>query len=252
MNRLAMIVEYEGTAYSGFQYQKNAPSIQEELEKAISVLTGQTVRIRGAGRTDAGVHAEGQVIAFDVESRLGPQEFVRAMNYHLQDDIAVQAAYVVSDEFDPRRNAVARRYRYTVLRSSTPSPLLKRRTCLVPEALDVAAMSSAAGMYEGEHDFKRFAGPLERKEASTVRFVYESMVQQQGNLLTFDIKGNAFLPHQVRRMVGALVDLGKGKLTQAEFKAMIEGGETKAVAHSMPAHGLSLISVEYDGFPPSS
>jgi len=124
--RQAMIIEYEGTAYSGFQYQKNAPSVQDELEKAIGLLTRETVRIRGAGRTDAGVHAEGQVIVFDTESRLGPQEFIRAMNYHLPDDIAIQAAYAVSDEFDPRRMALARSYRYTILRRPTPSPLLRR------------------------------------------------------------------------------------------------------------------------------
>jgi len=250
--RQAMIIEYEGTAYSGFQYQKNAPSVQDELEKAIGLLTRETVRIRGAGRTDAGVHAEGQVIVFDTESRLGPQEFIRAMNYHLPDDIAIQAAYAVSDEFDPRRMALARSYRYTILRRPTPSPLLRRRTCRVTEALNVPLMNEAAGMYEGEHDFKRFAGALEKKDASTVRFVYESVVKQEGDLLTFDIKGNAFLPHQVRRMAGALVDLGRGKLPMTDLRIMIEGGETEAVAHSMPSHGLSMIGVEYDGFPPKS
>ncbi len=250
--RLAMIIEYEGTAYSGFQYQTNAPSVQEELEKAIVVLTGDTVRIRGAGRTDAGVHAEGQVIAFDTESRLGPQEFIRAMNYHLPDDITVQAAYAVSDEFDPRRMALARSYRYTILTRPTPSPWMRRRTCRVTEERNVPLMNEAAGMYEGEHDFKRFARALERKDASTVRFVYESVVNQEGDLLAFDIKSNAFLPHQVRRMAGALVDVGRGKLPMAELKIMIEGGETEAVAHSMPSHGLSMIGVEYDGFPPGS
>ena len=250
--RMAMVIEYEGTAYSGFQYQVNAPSIQEELEKAIAVLTGDTVRIRGAGRTDAGVHAEGQVIAFDTESRLGPCEFVRAMNHHLPDDIAVRAAYVVHDEFEPRRHARARSYRYTVLRSSTPSPLLRRRSYRLGDSLDVAQMTQAARMFEGEHDFRVFAGPLERRDAGTVRFIYESSVKERGNLLTYDVKGNAFLPHQVRRMAGALVDLGRGKLSQAELKLMIEGGETRAVAHSLPAHGLSLVSVEYDGFPPKS
>ena len=248
--RLAMRVEYEGTAYSGFQYQANAPSIQEELEKAIAALTGDEVRIRSAGRTDAGVHATGQVIAFDTESRLGPCEFVRAMNYHLPDDIAVKAAHVMPDGFDPRRHARARSYRYTVLRSSTPSPLLRRQACLVTQALDVAMMGEAARMYEGEHDFGRFAGPLERRDAGTVRFVYESSVRQRGDLITFDVKGNAFLPHQVRRMAGALVDVGRGKLSRDDLKLMIDGGQTEAVAHSMPALGLSLVNVEYDGYPP--
>ena len=129
---------------------------------------------------------------------------------------------------------------------------MRRRNFRLTEVLNVPLMIEAAGMYEGEHDFKRFAGALERKDASTVRFVYESVVKQEGDLLTFDIKGNAFLPHQVRRMAGALVDLGRGKLPMAELKIMIEGGETEAVAHSMPAHGLSMIGVEYDGFPPKS
>ncbi|MCI0840758.1 MAG: tRNA pseudouridine(38-40) synthase TruA, partial [Chloroflexi bacterium] len=111
-------------------------------------------------------------------------------------------------------------------------------------------MDEAARMYEGEHDFGRFAGPLERRDAGTVRFVFESSVRERGDLITFDVKGNAFLPHQVRRMAGALVDVGRGKLSRDDLKLMIDGGQTEAVAHSMPALGLSLVNVEYDGYPP--
>ena len=172
--RLALIVEYEGTNYSGFQYQTNAPSVQNELEQSITSVTGERIRIMGAGRTDAGVHAVGQVVAFDTASRHAPGTFVKAMNFYLPEDVAVKAAYRVVEDFDPRRNATRRRYRYTIVNSPTPSPLMRRWTCLIIEPLDVEAMGQAAKMFEGEHNFARFSGPLERSDASTVRLIFEA------------------------------------------------------------------------------
>ena len=248
--RLALTVEYDGTDYHGFQYQTNAPSIQEQLEKAVTSLTGERLRIRGAGRTDAGVHARGQVVAFDTDSTHSPETFVRALNSYLPDDIAVRAAHCVHETFDPRRDALSRRYRYTIVNSATPSPLTRSTACRIGEALDVDKMRKAAELFLGEHDFARFSGPLEDKGASTTRRVCDVLVSQEGEIVSIDVEGSAFLPHQVRRMTGALVDVGKGDLSLDELKSMVDGGPSGAIAHTLPPQGLCLMEVTYQDFPP--
>ena len=250
--RLALIVEYEGTDYHGFQCQSNVPSIQEELEKAIEGLTGEKVRIAGAGRTDAGVHAEGQVVAFDTASTHSPETFVRALNFYLPDAIAVKAAFRAARGFDPRRDALSRRYRFTVLNSSVPAPLMRRTAVRIAEPLDVRRMRGAAKLLVGQHDFKNFAGPPEREDSGTVRHIYRASVRKAGDIVAFDFEGNAFLSHQVRRMVGALVDVGRDKLSLNDFKTLISGGSGDIVAHSLPPHGLCLMGVTYRDFPPDS
>ena len=243
--RLALIIDYDGTRYSGFQYQTNAPSVQAELESAVRWLTGESVRIAGAGRTDAGVHAEGQVVALDTGSDLTVESFVAGMNFHLPQDVAVRRARQVPDGFDPRRAAVSRRYRYSLLRRSTRSPLTERSAVVVSEPLDIGLMRAAAKLMVGSHDFARFAGPLERPDASTVRAVSEIDIEVEGERIEIEVEGNAFLPHQVRRMVGALVDVGRGRMTADEVGGLLSGEKTRAVAHSMQPQGLSLVEVRY-------
>ena len=248
--RLALIVEYDGTGYSGFQYQRDSPSIQEQLEKAITALTGEAVRVGAAGRTDAGVHALGQVVAFDTGSTYSPATVLRAMNHRLPDDIAVKAAYQVPGHFDPRRDALSRLYRYTVATGSVRSPLKRLTTTLVRERLDVKRMKQAAQLFEGAHDFARFAGTLEDPGASTVREVLGARVNRVDDTIVIDVEGTAFLPHQVRRMAGALVDVGRGTITAEELKQMIDGKVSGAVSRSMPPQGLCLVEVKYADFPP--
>jgi tRNA pseudouridine38-40 synthase len=252
MMRLALVVEYDGTVYRGFQYQTTGPTIQEELEKAISRFTGESVRIKGAGRTDTGVHARNQVVAFDVPAGRPLEKFVPALNFFLPDDIAVKAAYRVDEDFDPRRMALGRTYRYTVLNSPERSPLARLRAHRVEEPLSVRRMQRAAWLLAGEHDFRRFAGPLTDGRTNTVREIYKASVRKTGDVIVFDFEGNAFLPHQVRRMAGALIDLGRGKMTLAEFKSLIDGGAGEAVAHTLPPQGLCLEAVAYADFPPSA
>ena len=248
--RLALIVEYEGTAYNGFQFQANAPSIQEEIEKAIGHLTGERVRVKGAGRTDAGVHAKGQVVAFDTDSEHSPETFVKAMNHYLPDDIAILEGHRVSEDFDPRRHATSRTYRYSIVRSPTPSPLMRRQACIVGEGLGVDSMREAARILEGEHDFRLFAGPLEREGASTVRRIDAASIIEDEEVLKLDFVGNAFLPHQVRRMAGALLDVGRGNIGLSEFEKIVDGKCGSVVAHSLPPQGLCLMKVTYPDFPP--
>ena len=250
--RLALIVEYEGTNYHGFQYQANAPSIQEELENAIARFTGENVRVKAAGRTDAGVHARGQVVVFDTVSGNETDVFARALNAHLPEDIAVNAAHRVSEGFDPRRQALTRRYRYTIINSRNRSPLMRRTAFLVKQPLNVRKMKEAAGSLVGTHDFGRFAATLDDESKSTVRQIFEASVKRIGELVTFEVEGNSFLPHQVRRMAGSLVDIGRGTMTLEEFRRIVDGGSGEPRAHSLPAQGLCLIEVTYADFPPEA
>lgn len=243
-------MEYQGTNYHGFQYQNNASSIQEEVEKAIERVTGAPTRIKGAGRTDAGVHAKGQVAAFDTESRNSPNVFRRALNYYLPDDIAVKAAYNVSSKFDPRRDALSRKYMYRVVNSVIRSPIRRLETSQIREPLDVPSMNIGAKLFEGIHNFARFAGPLEYKRASTIREILSYRIEIQEDELRFAVEGNAFLPHQVRRMTGALVDVGRGNISLKQLNQMIEGDDNGVISHSMPSMGLCLIEVKYTDFPP--
>ena len=244
--RLALLVEYDGAGYHGFQYQANARSIQEELEKAIHRLTGERVRVKGAGRTDAGVHARGQVVAFDTSAAHGEDVFQRALNHHLPSDIVVRKARSVPDDFDPRRMATSRRYAYTIDNGPVRSPLTRRASHHVATPLDVRRMRSAARHFVGRHDFARFAGRPDRAGASTVREITEFTVRRDGRMITLEVQGGSFLPHQVRRMAGALVDVGHEKLTPAQVKEMLDGDEAGAVAGALPPQGLCLLRVEYD------
>ena len=248
--RLALTIEYEGTRYHGFQIQVDAPSIQAELEQAIERLTGERVRVKGAGRTDAGVHAEAQVVAFDTASAHSTDTFVSALNHYLPSDIAVREAHNVKPDFDPRREARSRTYRYSILNRRTPSPMARRFTCHIRETLDVERMREAASLFLGEHDFRRFAAPLPADRTSSVRAVYNASVEQSGSAIAIGVVGNAFLQHQVRRMAGALVDVGRGKLSADDLQAMIDNEQTDKVAHSLPAQGLCLVRVEYADYPP--
>ena len=243
--RLALVVEYDGTDYRGFQYQKNAPSIQEELEKAIAKVTGEATRVSGAGRTDAGVHALGQVVSFDTASKHPAVTFVKALNFHLPKDIAVKSGRVVDDGFDPRRSALSRTYRYTILRSDTRSPIMRRTAYVIDRLPDIGSMKAAMERLVGRHDFARFAGPTGDRRGGTERELFGASLEETGEGLVFEFEGNAFLPHQVRRMVGSVLDVGRKKITLRQLEQMVKGDDV-AVAHTAPAHGLCLVRVRYD------
>ena len=248
--RLAMIVEYHGKGYSGFQYQKNAPSVQQQIEKSIESLTGQPVRIKAAGRTDAGVHALGQVVAFDTSANYTPETFLNALNARLPQDIAIKDVYRVSSDFDPRRDAISRLYRYTLLVSRVRSPMWRDSTHMVRAPLDLDAMREAALPMVGDHDFANFGSPLDDPEASTVRSIFGIDLNSRNPFVIVEVEGNAFLPRQVRRMVGALVDVGAGRLTIEDIEKQISRTEYAPVARSLPPQGLCLVRVKYADFPP--
>ena len=243
--RIALLLEYDGTRYSGFQWQPDAPTIQSELESAIEKVTGERVRVAGAGRTDSGVHARGQVAAFLTRSELDSGTLQKALNHHLPDDIAVLQAGDAEPAFDPRRDAVSRRYRYSIWNAPTPSPLQRHRTCHVRGNLDMEAMHIASQHLLGIHDFASFGRPPAGSEASTVREVTGVSVSRQGNLVTLDIQANAFLTHQVRRTAGALVEVGLGRISIREFGDLVRSPISGAAGPTLAASGLCLEEVLY-------
>jgi tRNA pseudouridine38-40 synthase len=241
--RIALRLEYDGTAYCGSQYQDNGPSIQSVLEVAINNLTGEAVRVAFAGRTDAGVHAVGQVVAFDTSSTLASRVVQGGLNHLLPEDVAVTAVATVDNEFDPRRHATNRSYRYVIENRGSRPALDRRRAWHVPEPLDQRAMADAAGQLVGEHDFAAFSGKYEGETRRTLR---HCEVHRAGDRLTVEMEAQAFLPHQVRRTVGPLVEVGLGRMREAELVTVLQRAAPSSAGPAAPAHGLYLVSVAYD------
>jgi len=204
----------------------------------------------GASRTDAGVHARGQVVSFLTTSRHEPEVYKRALNHYLPEDIAVQAAYEAPLSFDVRRDAKGREYQYVILNRPEPSPLCRLFAYRVNEPLDAAAMDAASRLFEGERDLASFTEMLEPGIHSTVRRVSQARVTRQGDRVVFTVRANAFMPQQVRRMAGALTAVGAGKLNEAAFRRMLDVPRKGAAGPVLPACGLYLMRVMYQDFPP--
>ncbi|HUS81689.1 MAG TPA: tRNA pseudouridine(38-40) synthase TruA [Dehalococcoidia bacterium] len=243
--RIALLLEYDGSCYGGSQIQKNAPTIQGGLEGAIGKLTGETAHAAFAGRTDAGVHARGQVASFLTRRPFDATVFVDGLNYWLPDDIAVRAAREVALDFDVRRRARRRLYRYLVHDDRAPSPLMRERAWHVKERLDAAAMQQAAACLVGRHDFAAFAGRVENSPAGSVRTMHRFDVRRVDRMMMFEAEADAFLPHQVRRTVGALVEVGLRRQTPKSFEALLQTGGSATAGPAAPPQGLCLIRVTY-------
>jgi tRNA pseudouridine38-40 synthase len=247
--RVALVVEYQGTAYGGSQLQANRPTIQGALEQALRNLTDESLRVALAGRTDAGVHARGQVAAFDTGSRLPLETFARGTNALLPLDVSVRKAAEVAPRFDPRRHAISRWYRYTLHLGPQRSGLLRDFAWQAPAALDLDEMAAAGRLVTGKHDFAAFTRPSEATHSSTEREVVRAALRRKGDLALFDIEANAFLMQMVRRIVGALVEVGSGKRTQADFASLLDQARPGAAGLVAPPHGLCLMQVRYESDP---
>jgi len=243
--KIALIMEYDGTHYYGFQMQANLPTIQGETEKALWKLTGERSRVIAASRTDTGVHAKGQVVSFRTRSSLPLETFINGLNYYLPRDIAVKAAHKVSDSFNVRRSALSREYNYYILNSRTRSPIREGFSYLVGGHLDIEAMNQACQTLIGEHDFASFASSIGAGIKSTIRRVYKAEMERDGELAVFNMVANSFLPHQVRNTVGALIRVGLGKMTVDEFHRIIEARKPGLAGPMAPAHGLCLMQINY-------
>ncbi len=243
--KIVLVMEYDGTGYHGFQWQKGLPSIQGEVEKALTKLTGERRRVMAASRTDAGVHAKEQVASFRTGSALPISNFINGLNHYLPDDIAVKAAYKIDDNFNVRREALSREYRYYILNSPTRSPMREAFSHLVASPLDIEAMNRAAKVLIGEHDFASFVSRNGASIKSTVRRVSKAEIERDGELVVFNIAANSFLPHQVRNTVGALIRVGLGKMGVDEFHSLVDARKPAMAGPTAPARGLCLTRINY-------
>ncbi|MBM3942838.1 MAG: tRNA pseudouridine(38-40) synthase TruA [SAR202 cluster bacterium] len=246
--RVALIVEYDGTNYMGFQRQAAQPTVQAELENSIWRLTGEDIRVRGASRTDSGAHATGQVVDFLTATPLPLDRIIGGLNFHLPADIKVQSIYQVAEEFHSRRNASSRTYVYRILNRPWPSPLLQRTHHRVRDSLDEECMRRAAAALVGVKDYRPFAVGIPPGR-STVRQVARWEVSRVGEAITIESEANGFLPHQIRRATGLLIEVGKGKLPESIIEEVLAGRAPPELQWpSTPACGLCLVKVKYPNF----
>ncbi|MGC9316981.1 MAG: tRNA pseudouridine(38-40) synthase TruA [Armatimonadota bacterium] len=246
MRRVLLIVQYDGTDYHGFQRQPNVPSVQEELEGALSRLLEHQVSVTGAGRTDAGVHALGQTVTFETDSTIPTRRIVLALNALLPGTVSAVGAQEVPADFHPRYDATGKLYGYRILNRELPSPFICRYAWHVRRPLDVSLMRDAAARLIGEHDFAAFSS-AGMSVSTTVRTLRRLDVNVEGDLLELRAEADGFLYMMVRRIVGALVEVGRGRLSVEEVGRILEGRDRTRAAFVAPPQGLSLIRVMYGG-----
>jgi tRNA pseudouridine38-40 synthase len=246
MRHIRLVVEYDGTGLHGWQRQTNAATVQQHLEDTLAQLLSHPVAVGGASRTDAGVHARGQVASFRTERPIPLHGIRRGLNSMLPPQIAIRDATEVSDEFHPRFSAIGKHYRYTLLARPDRSPRWRDRAWHHPDMLDLEAMRRAAAHLIGEHDFAAFraAGCTAK---TTLRRV-DSIVITDGELVCVDIHGNAFLRNMVRIIVGTLSEVGTGRRSAGQVAEILALRDRSKGGITAPAHGLELIAVDY---PPS-
>ncbi len=242
--RIKAVIAYDGTAYHGFQRQPpdREPSIQGTLEGALSMI-GQPGTVLGAGRTDAGVHASGQVIAFDVNWQHGLEDLQRALNATLPVDIAVLELEQTADTFHPRYDAVSRAYRYSICNTRVRNPLKMRYALHVPQELDIDAMRRALAGIIGTHDFAAFGQPTVGE--STTRSMYRADVIADASMIAIELQANGFLYRMVRRIVGTLIPVGRGDQTPEDFVEILKSADLNRAGPAAAPNGLCLIEVNY-------
>lgn len=242
--RIELTVEYLGYGYAGYQRQKNAMTVQQELEESWRKLTGERVTMTGAGRTDAGVSALGQRVHFDTKSTIPPGKICFAMNTRLPEDIRVTASRE-HEGFHARYDARGKLYRYTVINTPHASALLFRTAWHIPQKLHVAAMREAARYMTGKHDFSAFCAAGAQTK-TTVRTLYAIDIAEDNGTVTLSFCGDGFLYNMVRIMTGTLVAVGKGKLAPGAIPDIIDSGGRESAGATAPPQGLCLVEVYYD------
>ena len=240
------VIAYDGTGYSGWQYQENALGVQQVVEDVLASLEGAPVRVYGSSRTDAGVHAKGFVGHFRLTKPIPPKNLVRAMNARLPDAVRVMKAAYAKEDFDARLSAKGKEYRYQLYQADIMPPHLAPYWTFCHRPLDLAAMKRAAAYFVGRHDFVSFAANPDRVLETTVRNVFSFDVKKSGPRYTFVVRGDGFLYKQVRSMVGFLISVGKGNESPEAVKELLDAAAPRtARVETAPARGLFLWKVIY-------
>lgn len=245
MRRILLRVAYDGTNYHGWQLQKNAATIEEKLNEAISMLTGEEIQVIGASRTDAGVHALGNVAVFDTESKIPAEKFSYALNSRLPEDIVVQESGEVAIGFHPRHTSCKKTYEYTILNRTFPLPEYRNSVMHYYGTLDVEKMKEAASFFIGEHDFAAFCSAGAQVE-TTVRTIYELSVEKKGELILIRVTGNGFLYNMVRIITGTLLEVGKGRILPERMANIISSCNRENAGPTAPAKGLKLLKICFE------
>lgn len=244
MRHIKLVIGYDGTDFHGFQRQKGLRTVQGELERTLTTLLGHPVSVKAAGRTDTGVHAEGQVVSFWTSCPIPVERLPLALNSLLPADIVAKKAVQVSPDFHPRFDATSRVYRYLIDNRPVPSALLRRYAWHIPEPLDVEAMKQAAQFLVGVHDFASFHASGSDL-GSTVREMKRVTVVKRGGVVAITMEANAFLYHMARIVVGTLVEIGLGRRHPEEMRAILEARDRSVAGKTAPPHGLCLVQVKY-------
>ena len=245
MRNFKVTLQYEGTRYQGWQKQESTDNtIQGKLEALLSKMAGTKVEIQGSGRTDAGVHAAGQVANFHLDTDQSPSQIMDYMNFYLPEDIAVISIEEVPERFHSRLNAKGKTYLYRVINSPVPHIFDRKYAWTVEEKLDVDAMRKAAAFLEGTHDYKAFTS-LKKSKKSTVRTVECILIEEVEDEIRFTFRGDGFLYHMVRIMMGTLIEVGLHKKKPEEITGIFEKGLRENAGELVPAKGLTLLEVRY-------
>ncbi|MBQ6442179.1 MAG: tRNA pseudouridine(38-40) synthase TruA [Lachnospiraceae bacterium] len=244
MKRILLIVAYDGTEYCGWQIQPNGVTIEAVLNRELTRLLGEEIKVIGASRTDAGVHAMGNVCVFDTDTRIPPEKISYALNQSLPEDIVVQQSKEVAADFHPRKCESRKTYEYRILNRAMRDPNCRRNTYFYHWELDTDAMQEAASYLVGEHDFQSFCSPATEAE-TTVRTIYALTVEKEGDLITIRITGNGFLYNMVRIIAGTLLEVGNGKRKPEEIAEILEKKDRSATGPTAPACGLTLMEIAF-------
>ena len=244
MLNIKLTIQYDGSNYSGWQKQKNANSIQEQIEKAIYLVTGEKVNLIGSGRTDRGVHALGQVANFTTLSSIPADRFKFALNSKLPGDISIIESQAVDYEFHSRYHAKGKRYRYLIFNKPIRNPLYRNYAYHVPYPLDFREMERAAKFFIGTHDFASFMASGSSVK-DTVRTIYDISLDKKDDLIILSVEGDGFLYNMIRIMVGTLIDIANNKLKSQDIPAIINAKNRRAAGHTAPPQGLYLEKVYY-------
>lgn len=243
--RVKMVVAYDGTNYSGWQIQPNGVTIEQKLNEALQALLGEDIRVTGASRTDAGVHSLGNVCIFDTDTRMPAEKISYALNQRLPEDIVVQDSCEVPDTFHPRFSRSRKTYEYRILNRRFHMPTRRLDTYFYHYPLDVEKMQEAADYLVGEHDFKSFCA-VNAQSKTSVRTIYACTVTKEADIITIRVTGNGFLYNMVRIIAGTLIKVGAGEFAPQEMQTILDACDRSVAGPTAPAHGLTMIGLEYE------